>query len=142
MCEQGACVREEHNAPSTKLLCSQPPAHHWAPTQAGNCVQNAWKSAPNVLRNGQSQSNVLPFPWPAWIVRSAAGGGERNLGQTHENPWFRGGRTNPSPFCASGEGAAIPKLSRVGPGACRWEQECGTERSQHRLQHFRRNLQN
>lgn len=46
------------------------------------------------------------------------------LGQTHENPCFKGGRMKPSCFCASGEGKAIPKLSGLGLRAHRWERGC------------------
>lgn len=77
--------------------------------------------SPKCAQRQAKPEQCAPIPQPVWTVGFVAGGSGRNLDQTHENPWFSAGRTNPSRFCA------IPKLSRLGPGACRWDQGCGTE---------------
>lgn len=77
------------------------------------CAKRLGVSAKRAQRQAKPEQ-CAPLPQPVWAVRSGGGGGVRNLGETHENLCFRGGRTSPPHFCASGERAAIPKLSRLG----------------------------
>lgn len=134
---QTACASREHVhrenviSPAQRFCVHALPAQCQAFTRAGNYVQNAWKSAPKVLWNRQSQNNVLPFSTHAWTVGSVALGGARKHGETCENPSFKGGRIKPPCCCASGEGAAIPEQSRLGPYGCRWSRDAGQGEHRH-----------
>lgn len=113
----GACERRAPRGKSTMgqhkgsvfTASSTAPAPLTGRELCAKCLEVSTECAQRQAKPEQ----CAPLPQPARIVGSVAGGGERNLGQTHENPWFSGGRTNPSRFCASGGGAAIPKLSRL-----------------------------
>lgn len=127
MCEQRACARGKHNTLSTKVLCSCPPGTMSGFHTGREGIMCKMPGSQHQTCSETSKAGAMFSPSPPkhgplgpllLVVRE-------KLGQTRENPCFKGGRMKPSCFCASGEGEATPKPSGLGLRAHRWERGCG-----------------